>query len=380
MALTAIARSEPQTEKVTVEQLERMVAAAQRRPDAKIEQRLTGLELSERLSSARLARLQAQLPGVHAQRALLALADASEFLQLPSADIPGTPAPDPAAQASLFALTRDYVEKSLPSLPNFFATRDTIHFMDLPSKPSRASGQAVQYQPLHEAGISSVTVLFRDGKEVVDAGEAMKRHPSRSGQELTTEGVFGPALELILADVLQPSLAWSHWERGADGTMAVFDYSVPLQNSHYKLVIPADTGQIYPFTGYHGQIGVDPADGAVLRLTLVADLKPTGPIAKAEILVEYGSVEIGGKTYICPLRSVAVSLARPLDPMHDFYGFQRDDQGPWQLELNDVVFRQYHLFRSELRILSGDSGNPPQLSTPASTDGSGPALPSAPKH
>jgi VWFA-related protein len=51
--------------------------------------------------------------------------------------------------------------------------------------------------------------------------------------------------------------------------------------------------------------GLTPSDGSFLRLTLQADLKPSYPIAVADILVEYGPVEIGGKTYICPVKSVA---------------------------------------------------------------------------
>jgi hypothetical protein len=68
-------------------------------------------------------------------------------------------------------------------------------------------------------------------------------------------------------------------------------------------------------------------------------------------MVEYGPVEIGGKTYTCPVRSVSISkegLTGGIDP---FGGFA---QTPQTILLNDVIFDDYHLFRSNSRILTGD--------------------------
>jgi hypothetical protein len=49
-------------QKIHVAQLEQTVAAAQGKPDAELAQEFAGLELTERLSAARLARLQTGLP------------------------------------------------------------------------------------------------------------------------------------------------------------------------------------------------------------------------------------------------------------------------------------------------------------------------------
>ena len=66
-------------QQVTVEQLEQTLAAAHGKHDQGLANQLGDLELSERLSSPRLAKLQAGLPGEKSQLALLALADASAF-------------------------------------------------------------------------------------------------------------------------------------------------------------------------------------------------------------------------------------------------------------------------------------------------------------
>jgi hypothetical protein len=82
--------------------------------------------------------------------------------------------------------------------------------------------------------------------------------------------------------------------------------------------------QLDRISAYHGEIAVDPDDGTIVRLTLLADLDQGDlstlleesvegtPLSRADIVVEYDPVEIGGKVYFCPTRSIAVSLARTL--------------------------------------------------------------------
>src|ERR1035441_4617403 len=91
--------------RVTVDQLEQILTASRYNPDAEVARHLSDLELTERLSSTRIARWKAILPGDKAQAALVALADASEFLDPPAAEIPATAPPDLAAQRRILALT-----------------------------------------------------------------------------------------------------------------------------------------------------------------------------------------------------------------------------------------------------------------------------------
>ena len=68
-------------------------------------------------------------------------------------------------------------------------------------------------------------------------------------------------------------------------------------------------------------------------------------------MVEYGPVEIGGKTYTCPVRSVSIMSRVDLMRMLGVLG----EGGPPELtQLNDVTFENYHQFRSESRIVTGD--------------------------
>ncbi len=367
LLLAGTALSAFAAKRVTVEELEQVLAASHGKQDAKLAQQLSELELTERLSGARFSRLEVTLPGTESRRSLVVLADVSAFLDLPAAEIPATAPPDDAAQRQMMALTMKFTGKTISGLPNFFATRDTIRFEDTPQS-YRADMSAIPHRPLHAVGRSSDTMLYRDGREVVDSSAEKGEKSEPAAQGLTTTGVFGPILGRVLVDAAQGGkLVWSHWESGDGGPRAVFRYTVPREKSHYQVeyccVFSDNGGRVFQqFSGYHGLIAIDPNNGAILRVTLEADLKPSDPLVRSDILVEYSPVEIGGKTYICPVKSVSISIA-PALPLNAFeiqlyrnmLVGQQTSREHLQIFLNDVVFTHYHLFLAEARILAADN-------------------------
>jgi hypothetical protein len=204
----------------------------------------------------------------------------------------------------------------------------------------------------------SATVLYRGGKEVMEThtGElAEKDQTVTPTAGLLSSGEFGPVLTTVLTDAQKGKLAWAHWEGGTASSIAVFRYSVPRSKSHYKVkVLVSEHG--YPLQarpGYHGEITIDPASGSILRLTLIADLIADDPMSRADLMVEYGSVAIGGRTYVCPVKSDALTTASQQRQTVDHRGFISHAKGSSQTLLNDVAFEHYHVLRSEARILNG---------------------------
>jgi VWFA-related protein len=360
---------------ITVEQLEQALSAIQGKPDADVARQISDLELTERLSPAKLSHWQAALPGEQIRQALVALADTSEFHDPPTAEIPSAPAPDLAAQRKILAMTVNYVGRTIPQLPNFFATRVTASFEDTPLMQHNMS-QTTPYQPLHPIGNSSATVLYRNGQEQVDRSTVLHLDglditdpvatKVRQTRGLTTKGVFGPILGIVLMDAAQSKLAWSHWEQGASGLQAVFSYSVPKEKSHwtveYCCVADESATQVanmhhfHEIAAYRGEMTVDPATGAILRFMLQAEMKPGDPVTDAGIVVEYGPVEIAGKTYICPLKSVSSTQAHAVQFDQTYLYPLANRLQPIQTLLDDVAFEQYHLFRADVAIVSnGDT-------------------------
>jgi VWFA-related protein len=380
LALAAAGQPFAAAERVTVEQLERILAKSQDRPDAEVSKQIMSLDLSERLSSARLTQLKADLPGEKSRQALAVLADYSAFLEPPATEIPATATPSPAAQRRMMALTVAYLGKSLPLLPNLFATRDTMRYEN---KPSLSSGAAQPDNALRPVGRSAVTVFYRDSREYTDAGPRIDSKPRPPDKGLTSWGEFGSIQGTVLIDAARSNLGWSHWELGAGGPQAVFRYTVPREKSHYDVrfccIVQSyglETSVVSERAGYHGEITIDPANGAILRLTVEADVEGAGPISRASMAVEYSAVEIGARAYICPVHSIALATAPDLKALksetqkqgagNGLPAIEKTNaslppikkasvtiptDGPRQTLLNDVTFRQYHLFRAEARVV-----------------------------
>jgi hypothetical protein len=299
------------------EQLEQMLAAGSRQPDQKLAKQLYELELTDRLSAVRRARCESDLPGPEARRALRALADQSSFLDPPATEAPVISEPDSEFQRRMIALSVDYISKTIHQLPNLYATKVTSSFQH------NLKGKKL----LRWVSTESAIVRYRDGQEISGSSEFQA---GASG--VITAGEFGPILYAVQQDAAQGDLTWSHWEQGVGAPEAVFRYAVVAGKSHYSV-----NGQ---FPGYHGEITVDPSNGTILRLVLRADPIVSLPFQRADFVIEYGPVELGGKTYTCPLKGVAFYMEPKL----------------WLL--NDIVFEQYHLYRASAQMLTGPSDGP----------------------
>lgn len=355
---------------VTIAQFEQFLSVAGKHPrDAKFAAQLAGLLLTERAGSARLARWLEEFSGPRTRRALTALADLSAFEDLPAADVAARPAPALATQRQILARTVEYVAQIRPTLPNFSALRSTTRFeigtRDDVLNEERSvrlfgnSAENAVYQPLgrartspdrdewlYFAASSSTPVTYRDGSEVSGA-ENSGQNLMGSQPPLTTSGEFGPILGVVLGDAEHGKIEWSHWETGANKVLAVFRYSVPAAVSHYTVFDSSSAQGSFP--AYHGEMAIDPDTGALLRILLLADMSTTD-VSESGIVVDYGPVEIAGKTYICPLRSIALSRAS--------VSRRSSAQAQWHTFLNDVSFTGYHVFRSEMRIVPEGSAGP----------------------
>jgi hypothetical protein len=341
---------------ITVAHLEQTLAHAHADGDRDIARQLSYLALTERLSAYRFEQLAAVLKTERARQALLALADLSAFLDPPPAEIPTLDAPDTEAQHRIMTLARTYAGNTTYRMPNFTATKNTIRFEDTP-KPEGPTG--ARYQPLHFSGKSSTTVFYLGGQEVAGS---RRNNPDPKAARLDSLGEFGPFLSMVMADVSDNNLTWSHWEQGTVGPQAVFRYEVPRDKSHYEVnycCVPAgDSQPLIPYhqiSSYHGEIAVDPSTGTVLRLTVQTEQQHESPLAKTGTLVEYGPIEIDGQSYICPLKSVSLTRASIVpysdgDPTGKTGRFH----GPWQILLNHVAFENYRRFGTESRILTAN--------------------------
>ena len=395
------------TRRVSVGQLGQAITAASsgHRTDAEIAHQISLIELSERLTQPTLERLSAKLNlGPKATLALELLADQSAFLDAPISERPATATPDQPTQRHIVETALRYAIDTKSRLPNFFATLTTYRFDDSPQV--LAPGGWPVRAGLHPIASWAEEATYRGGQDVrtpVEASANAALPEVRAG--LTSWGEFGPVVALVISDAARGKLGWGHWEHSPAGPVAVFNYSVPKGASHYSVsycctgrapdtpspvagrgrtgagtlqTTPApnsakDNSTFHENPGYRGTIAIDPATGAILRLTLEAALSGGDPLLRAAIAVEYGPVSIGDKTFICPVRSLALSVAdsTPERIASRQWGDttvsrNRAVDGAWGgplsrpprvpfLQLNETRFTNYHRLGSTMRVLGESS-------------------------
>jgi hypothetical protein len=377
--------------RVTVDQLHGWLAShkAANHSDNEIARQISTLQLTERLTPPTLERFKTEFtPGPRASQALDLLADCSVILDPPPNEFASRPPPDSAAVMAMIKATFHFAGATLRQMPDFLATRLTRSYSD--NDPHVAVGmpdttedptQIIPHSPMISAGTFTQQITYRDGHEVPAEMKDAKQKPSETPPGLSSRGEFGPVLSIVLLDALQGKLAWNHWEQTESGVAAVFHYQVPQSASHFAVdycclssgydhmsgttFIEGAPGRASSFSsngqfaagtqindsyhgtpGYHGSIFVDPATGAILRITEDAELNPSEPVTRNAVSIDYGTVEIGGKKFICPVRSVALSLSR---------AYLKEQAGIRNiLHVNEAEFTNYHRFGSSIQIVASE--------------------------
>jgi VWFA-related protein len=377
---------------VTLEQLQQALAEAQavHLSDSDTARKLADVDLTVQLRPAALQHLLIASPGPRTSQALRGISDASLFLDPPASEVPSTPAPDFATQKAIMARTIHYVARTLPTIPDFMASRITEHFDDAP-QALQPNGWPVR-AGLHLDGSFEAPISFMDGgersapvpapapelKKASSAKAAASARAAQAASGMNSWGEFRTILGIVLVDAAKGKVEWARWERIDGQPAAVFQFQVERPASHYDVqfarnrpskgaVKPVSNYVFHQTSGYHGHIAVDPSTGAVLRVVIDADLEPGSPIHRASVLVEYAPVKIGSRSYICPVRSIALTASDEV--------FQPTSLSPFEdlveLQVNETSFSGYRRFGSDATVLNEAHGNETALTAAAPTLPSG---------
>jgi VWFA-related protein len=345
-------QADPAIRQVTVAELKQILEVSH--GDAEAAKQLSTLELTERLDDATL--LSFTKYGKKTEQAVTMLADASAFLPPPVAQISTDAPPDVNTQQHLISLVANYLQQIIPKLPNFFAERATTRYQE--TAIFDAVNRRVEDEPMRPVESFKETVLYRNGQEVADAGGGKRKKRNAGDPDLITYGTFGPVLGFVHDAIAAPGvLTWSRWEQSPSGLRAVFRYRIPVEKSLYTqsgCCLPDGEGTTAfgRRAGYHGEISIDPSSGAILRLQAEAEIAHFPAVSRSDIMISYGPVEIGGKSYICPQRSVSIVRMRSIAMLFEWdEGFRT--YGPWATLVNDITYRGYHMFRGESRMTPG---------------------------
>ena len=318
--------------------------------DKAVAEKLAIIELSEQLTRRTQDELAQQFhPGPDTAAVLDFLVAQSALLEPPPDEIVQQAAPDDAARSAMFRAAAQFAAVSLRHMPDFIATRSTQAFSDAPPRRNPVTGYLPQFVHLHPDGAFEENITYREGHEVgLDETAKLSMNTAGHGAPgFSSRGEFGPMLRLILSEAFQSRLQWLRWQAMPRATAAVFHYQVPEAESKFRLsfcCISSSSGSHLSFGGtpaYEGEIYLDPHSGDVLRITVRTLLDKSNRIKRAGLAIDYGPVEIAGKTYICPIRSVADATARIATIEGD----------RMIRHINRVEFVHYRRFGSESRII-----------------------------
>jgi VWFA-related protein len=350
----------PGIQHLTVAQLEQILKAGH--GDNSVARQLSALVLTDRLSHTKLQSLLAEVHDKKLRKSLEMIAYESTFLDPPSAEISADPAPDQAEQLRMLTAAADYLSRVIPTLPNFFATRTAVYYREV--APYLRLNETNVSEPLHAEKQSKETVRYRKGEEIVSSASP---HTETEVYPLRTYGTFGPILNVLQAvSKSSGDVTWGWWEKNTNGRRAVFRYRIkgtptldligccyPNGSKNARIGISSDA---------HGELVIDPETGAILRFQTESDLPGFVPTKRSDMMVSYGPVEIGGKTYIVPLRSVNIWRGRSVSMLLQWdVGFAV--WGTYETQMNVFTFDQYHVFRGNARILPGFEQVPDKGST-----------------
>jgi hypothetical protein len=117
---------------------------------------------------------------------------------------------------------------------------------------------------------------------------------------MISAGEFGSALTEMFDPQSQTEFTWDRMAKVRGRRVYVFGFHVPAE--HGATVILRNPGRQI-VVAYGGQVFVDAAELNVLEIRSSLDLPPNPSMQRGESSVEYGPVEIAGKSYNLPLHS-----------------------------------------------------------------------------
>ncbi|MCE5306660.1 MAG: hypothetical protein LLG20_03365 [Acidobacteriales bacterium] len=214
------------------------------------------------------------------------------------------------------------------SLPNYLVRQYTTRYWSDTAK--------VDWRPLD---VLSLTVVYENGKESyrnVRVNNKLVSKPLETLSGTMSRGEFGSTL----ADLLSTSTNGDFRRRGTTQiggrTAWRFDFKVELANSHWTIHIGSQS--IRP--AYKGTIWIDRDASRVLRIEMQAvNLPGDYPLDVSEWVVEYGSVKLGTREFLVPVKAEVLACWR----------------GSAQCSRNATEFRNYRRFTGESDLFLTES-------------------------
>jgi VWFA-related protein len=242
--------------------------------------------------------------------------------------------PPPDELQSILADARHYALDYRSSLPNYMCKQITNRSVD-PSGSMRWK----HIDTLTERLTYLNNVEDRTLVEVEANGYKSNTYFIDTKGMLST-GEFGVVLSGLFLPKSKAEFTWAKTGMLGGETVQVLDYRVARENS--TLNLRSSSNEVIT-VGYHGQVFIDSATRSVRRITQEADDVPNKCLIHAtSVSVDYDYVMINKHDYLLPI-GAEIMLRK----------------GHRETDLNEIEFRNFRRFGSNVRILDNANGAKP---------------------
>jgi hypothetical protein len=183
--------------------------------------------------------------------------------------------------------------------------------------------------------VVSAEIVYEDGQENYRNVKINNRPTDKALEEIGGSWSTGEFAS-TLVELFHPNTEAQFRSGGASSIAGfkaeVYDFQVRKEHSHW--MVHSDTQTLV--AAYGGSVWVDPSTARVLRIEIQARNIPRDfPMDSVESAVDYAYVLIGGRSFLLPVHAESLGCKR----------------GTSQCNHNIIDFRNYHEFKSEIKIL-----------------------------
>ncbi len=291
---------------MTVEKLMAFIRSSiqEKNPDKEVAAVVAKFKLTEKFTLADLQELQNAGVGPKTLTALAALVTQSANLNPPvpkgapvAAKSAGPSPPSVGEQTKILRETRDWALSYVKSLPDFLCLEITNRSIDR----HYHGGAEGSWSPSDRL-IEKLT--FFDHKENYelfqhnDTAVVNKSADSLGGARSTGEWAS------LLGSIFEPSsetdFKWVALKAVRTKAANEFHYSIEQAYSQ-ETVSHGDKEKVK--TGFHGSVFIEKGTNVVLRITVTPEIPPSFPVQDVDQVVDYDYQDIGGQTFLLPLKS-----------------------------------------------------------------------------
>jgi len=232
------------------------------------------------------------------------------------------PTHSPNPSETLIERARDAAFEFSQKLPNFICQEVMSRFTQRGREPEMS------------LDVVSADIIYDDGHETYRNVKINDRPTDRGMQEIGGAWSTGEFASTLL-ELFHPDTRAQFRSGGASSisgfSAQVYDFEVRSENSHW--IVQSGSQTVTP--AYGGSVWIDPQTARVLRIEMQARNMPSDfPTDTVESAVDYSYVSIAGTSFLLPVRAESLGCER----------------GTSECRHNTIDFRNYHEFKSEIKI------------------------------